>query len=231
MALNGYWVYTHTTPDGMVYVGYSGMRYAKARWNPKKYKGRFGKEIALFGWENIEHKVIRDGLTKNEALDLEEEIRKFNETNGVSLNLQRSGRVVEKIGGKKEYSKKWNRDNRERYNENSRKNYERHKEYYREKSRIEYIENIEKHKKYREEHKEQYAEYNKMWKKEHREEWNEYCRKYRLEHREELNKRNREYYHKHFEENKEKERLRSRIRYAKKKQEKQLKEIGYIPLF
>lgn len=90
---NGYWVYTHTTPDGMVYVGMSGFDSTNLRWVKGHYKPHttFGKAIKEWGWDNIEHRMITDGLSKEDALLLEAELIDFCKRNQCSLNEHRSG--------------------------------------------------------------------------------------------------------------------------------------------
>ena len=70
---NRFKVYKHTTPDGKVYIGMTG-RTLKRRWKSGYgNSGPFAKAIKRFGWENIEHDIIADGLTRAEAEDKERE--------------------------------------------------------------------------------------------------------------------------------------------------------------
>lgn len=64
-----YSVYKHTTPSGKVYIGITSKNPEK-RW----LKGRgyannshFNKAIALYGWDNISHEILFNGLTKEQA--------------------------------------------------------------------------------------------------------------------------------------------------------------------
>lgn len=65
-----YKVYKHICPNGKVYIGMTGMD-VKKRWN-----GGFGydtnpaffHDIVRFGWSNIEHQILSDHETKEEAL-------------------------------------------------------------------------------------------------------------------------------------------------------------------
>lgn len=66
-------VYKHTTPSGKVYIGITSQRLSK-RWdNGSGYIDNpyFYKAIKKYGWNNIDHCVIADGLTKEEACKLE----------------------------------------------------------------------------------------------------------------------------------------------------------------
>lgn len=90
---NNYWVYSHTTPDGFVYVGQSQFPTTNLRWVKSHYRPNttFGREVILWGWENIKHEVIATGLTHEEALRMEGELIEFCKLNGVSLNMRSSG--------------------------------------------------------------------------------------------------------------------------------------------
>lgn len=83
-----FFVYTHTTPDGMVYVGQSGLQKPLLRWVKSHYRKNtlFGSEISKWGWNNIEHKVVASGLKYIEAKKIEGELINFCFMNGVSLN-------------------------------------------------------------------------------------------------------------------------------------------------
>lgn len=80
-----YTVYKHTAPGGKVYIGItsqtvaqrwgtSGQRYCKSVY--------FSRAIKKYGWENIQHEIIAEGLTKAQATALEIElIAKYDSTN------------------------------------------------------------------------------------------------------------------------------------------------------
>ena len=69
-----YCVYIHIFPNQKTYVGITG-RKPEYRWGlngsgykPKKENSsRVWNAIQKYGWENIEHKILYDGLTKEEA--------------------------------------------------------------------------------------------------------------------------------------------------------------------
>lgn len=67
-----YTVYKHTTPNGKVYIGQT-KKSLSDRWkaNGKGYTchkhGFFWKAIEKYGWENIKHEVLKEGLTQEEA--------------------------------------------------------------------------------------------------------------------------------------------------------------------
>lgn len=74
---NNYIVYKHTSPSGKVYIGITGFD-PKYRWlnNGKGYKDQpvFFNAIIKYGWINFKHEVLFTDLTKEEALDKEEEL-------------------------------------------------------------------------------------------------------------------------------------------------------------
>lgn len=95
MKVNGFWVYTVTCPDGMVYVGMSMRENTSMRWNKQNYEScSLYPYIELWGWKNLKKEVIKEGLTKEEAFDLEEELISFCELNGVCINKRHSGGVT-----------------------------------------------------------------------------------------------------------------------------------------
>lgn len=64
-----YTVYKHTSPSGKVYIGITSQR-PEYRWqNGKGYKDSpaFKQAIDKYGWDNIEHEILKSGLTKEEA--------------------------------------------------------------------------------------------------------------------------------------------------------------------
>lgn len=66
-----YCVYKHTTPNGKVYIGQT-KKTIQNRWkNGKGYTchhhGWFWKAIEKYGWDNIEHEILYDDLTKKLA--------------------------------------------------------------------------------------------------------------------------------------------------------------------
>ena len=68
-----YTVYKHTTPSGKVYIGIT-KKKPEYRWkngNGYKDNAHFDNAIKKYGWENIEHEIVENGLTKQQACDLE----------------------------------------------------------------------------------------------------------------------------------------------------------------
>lgn len=71
-----YTVYKHTTPSGKVYIGITGKKPEK-RWQSGsgyKQNKHFYSAILKYGWENIEHEIVENDLTKQQACELEIEL-------------------------------------------------------------------------------------------------------------------------------------------------------------
>ena len=67
-------VYIHISPSNKYYVGITSQKYVTSRWrNGKGYEKNayFYRAIQKYGWNNFEHKVIAEHLTKDEAVDME----------------------------------------------------------------------------------------------------------------------------------------------------------------
>lgn len=78
-----YMVYTHTFPDGKVFVGYLNLAgdYAGGRtideiWNNGEYhKGkRLHDDIQAAGWDNIKHEIVYSELTREQAVEKKKEL-------------------------------------------------------------------------------------------------------------------------------------------------------------
>lgn len=74
---NNYCVYKHTSPSGKVYIGLTCQKPERRWQNGDGYRPADGKNtpfylaIKKYGWENISHEIVADGLTKEEACNLE----------------------------------------------------------------------------------------------------------------------------------------------------------------
>lgn len=78
-----YIVYKHTAPNGKIYIGQTGQKNPKRRWqNGEGYKpnSHFYNAIKKYGWDNFEHVIVADGLTKEEADWLEKFLIDYYET-------------------------------------------------------------------------------------------------------------------------------------------------------
>lgn len=79
-----YSVYKHTCPNGKCYIGITRQK-PTTRWGKGKgYNANihFKRAIDAYGWENIIHEVLYEGLTQKEACDKERElISKYHSNN------------------------------------------------------------------------------------------------------------------------------------------------------
>lgn len=179
--MNGYWVYTHTTPDGMVYVGMSCSKFNWRRWHSTAYTyTTLQPYIDKFGWENITHEVVKQGLTKQEAQKLEEELRQLYLTKGTVINIHPSGGEFSKLG-EIGYRKKYYQEHKEEISKKHKQYRESHKEEF-----------SEKHKQYYQKNKEKILDRIKRYNQEHKEEKLEYSKEYREKNKELINKKRRE---------------------------------------
>lgn len=87
-----WWIYVHTTPCGMHYVGMSSREKTSQRWAPSQYK-RTSLEpyIERFGWENIGHTVVAYLDNQKLALQYEEALMNEFAKQGTLINKQGSG--------------------------------------------------------------------------------------------------------------------------------------------
>lgn len=100
----GYYVYSHITPDGLFYIGMSQMQPSR-RWQPSMYKNTaLELYIQKYGWDNIRHFIFKDGLTKEQALQLEDLLIQEATDKEYCINSNRSGLIV---SDKKAYEKQW----------------------------------------------------------------------------------------------------------------------------
>ena len=71
--MESYKVYCHVFPNGKRYVGITRQKLNRRWRDGQGYKQniRMTNAIKKYGWENITHEVIAEGLTEKEAADLE----------------------------------------------------------------------------------------------------------------------------------------------------------------
>ena len=120
--MGNYTVYMHITPNGKRYIGITSKK-PEYRWNGGKgYKANehFFNAILKYGWDNIEHIIIAENLSKDSACALEQElIAKYDTTNqqkgfnhsiggeSGSLGAKRSQEYCEKISASKKNKATW----------------------------------------------------------------------------------------------------------------------------
>ena len=69
MACKGYYLYKHTTPNGKIYIGIT-KQELRLRWaNGHGYKHckHFFNAILKYGWDNIQHEVLFENLSREES--------------------------------------------------------------------------------------------------------------------------------------------------------------------
>lgn len=79
--MNDYTVYCHIFPNGKRYIGITSQLLYKRFHNGLGYKNspKMDNAINKYGWENIEHIILEENLTKEEALEKEKYyIKKYN---------------------------------------------------------------------------------------------------------------------------------------------------------
>ena len=102
-------VYKHTNnKNGKVYIGITSQNPYKRWQNGKGYKKTFFyNAIKKYGWDNFTHEILKEGLTKEEAGELETElISKYNSTNrDYGYNISRGAKYEQIRLGIKKYGK------------------------------------------------------------------------------------------------------------------------------
>ena len=94
-----YKVYKHTNKlNGKVYIGITGQKSVHSRWHRGEgYKKCvvFYNAIKKYGWDEFDHEVLFDGLTKEEAESKEEELIAFYHSNDGKhgYNVENGGRI------------------------------------------------------------------------------------------------------------------------------------------
>ena len=79
---NNYCVYKHTSPSGKIYIGITSMK-PESRWkNGEGYRTQmFYNAIKKYGWDNFEHEILFDSLTKEESEKKERELISYYKSN------------------------------------------------------------------------------------------------------------------------------------------------------
>ena len=177
---NNYSVYQHVTPDGMYYFGQT--QNVEKRWskNGAGYKKTsLQPYIEKYGWDNIQHIVLFENQTKENALWIENFLIETAREDGVCINQRRSGNISKEEGYNKNQSKQYYETNKEQVLEQKKQYYEQNKEQqkqYREK-------NKDKKqiydKQYYETNKEQILEQKKQYYETNKDKKREYQRQYR----------------------------------------------------
>lgn len=89
-----YKVYRHTSPSGNVYIGITMRNDVRRRWergNGYKTNVAFWNAIQKYGWDNIKHEILFEGLTKERACNLEITLIRHYKNLGISYNISTGG--------------------------------------------------------------------------------------------------------------------------------------------
>ena len=154
-----YIVYVHITPDGMYYYGVTSNIKKRLSGNGVFYKTTsLQTYIEKYGWENIQHKVLFENLSYDDALSIEDSLILSGWEKGNCINKKRSGHVKKEEG----YNRKFYDKNKDKILERNKKYYEDNKnkikQYYEDnKDKI-----LEQQKKYYEKNREKKLEQNRQ---------------------------------------------------------------------
>lgn len=88
----GYTVYMHTFPNRKRYVGITRQEVSRRWRDGKGYKGQVVYDAILkYGWDNIKHEILFEGLAKEQAEEKEKQLIKQYDTtshaNGYNIEL------------------------------------------------------------------------------------------------------------------------------------------------
>ena len=120
-----YKLYVHICPNGKRYYGITKQRPEKRWGRGSQYKNNqhFTSAINKYRWDNIEHIVIYDDLTENEAKELEQRfIQWYDTTNrNYGYNQTLGGDGAKGMYGEKNsfYGKHHTEENKQLYRENN----------------------------------------------------------------------------------------------------------------
>lgn len=100
-----YLVYKHTDPNGKVYIGIT-QNHPQTRWNEGggyERQSKFYKAIQKYGWIHFRHEILAAGLSREEALELENKLiiahKSYDEQYGyntrVDLGAENSGEIAD----------------------------------------------------------------------------------------------------------------------------------------
>lgn len=87
-------VYKHTSPSGKVYIGITSNVLVRWSGNGRRYttyNSIFKKAIKKYGWQAIQHKVLQEDLSFEEATKLERELVAHYKAMNLSYNITDGG--------------------------------------------------------------------------------------------------------------------------------------------
>lgn len=93
--INNFCVYMHIAPNGKRYVGITCQKLNRRWHGGHGYRGQkyFWNAIKKYGWDNFQHIVVAENLTKEQACELEIDLIKFYKSNNSDFgyNLSSGG--------------------------------------------------------------------------------------------------------------------------------------------
>lgn len=92
-----YTVYMHTSPSGKRYIGITSTSVEKRWSNGNGYSTQmFYRAIQKYGWENFQHEILFEGLTKEEAEQKEIELIAYykSDNSDYGYNVEHGGNCV-----------------------------------------------------------------------------------------------------------------------------------------
>ena len=91
-----YFIYKHTSPSGYVYIGQTCLKPHRRWKNGHGYDDSqyFSNAIKKYGWDNIQHEILYEGLSKNEADEIEIKLIEHYKRLGISYNISPGGANV-----------------------------------------------------------------------------------------------------------------------------------------
>ena len=206
---NNYSVYQHVTPDKMYYFGQT--QNVEQRWrnNGAGYKTTsLYPYIEKYGWDNIQHIVLFENQTRENALFIENFLIETAQEDGVCINKKRSGLISKEEG----YSQEYYEQNKQQISEQQKQYYEQNKQQILDKKQQYYEQNKDKKRQYYEQNKQQILEQQKQYREQNKQQILDKKQQYREQNKQQIQEYQRKYY-------------------QRKKEEQQFKELGYIPLF
>ena len=122
---NNIWsVYIHISPSNKYYVGITSQNPISARWrNGKgyKYNTHFWRAIQKYEWDNFEHEIFAEHLTKDEACEMEKTLIRELESNDAKhgYNICSGGEGTTGLYGEKNpnFNHHWTEEQRKRMSE------------------------------------------------------------------------------------------------------------------
>lgn len=122
--VQGWWVYSIYVPSiNKYYIGVSSAKECSQRWIKSHYKSTILNQY-LEEWQDMEKKVLIDGLTRKESLKMEDNIIRGLQMNNLTINERRSGLI--EVSDKNAYMRELRKNNTEL----RKKNCERQRERY-----------------------------------------------------------------------------------------------------